>query len=152
MENSIQIANYVISLCNESGFSISNLKLQKILYYIQWRWLWIYWEKIIDCNFESRVNWPVCRGIHNKYNWNWFLDLTATEPIITPENQEYDSLINEVVTKYWPLEARDLVSLTHKEGPRIDARKWLTDMQSSNNIITDVSIKDYFSKEYAKIN
>lgn len=151
MIKSIQLANYVINLCNESGFSISNLKLQKLLYYIQWWWLWIFWERISDCSFEAWVNGPVCRKVYNEYNWNWFSDLIATEPVITPEDQEYDSLINEIVIKYWKLEARDLVSLTHKEDPWLNARNWLSELQSSNKVISDESMTEYFWKLYANI-
>lgn len=151
MNNSKKIANYVISLCLENDFSISNLKLQKLLYYIQWWWLGIFKEKIIDCEFEARTNGPVCRSIYTQYNGSWYSNLSPTDQVIAPNNPDYDSLINEIVVKYWKLEAWDLVSLTHKEDPWINARKWIKDWDPSNVVIADKSMQEYFSAKYESI-
>jgi len=47
------LSNYFISLSNETGNLISNLKLQKLLYYAQAWHLAYFGERIIDGDFNN---------------------------------------------------------------------------------------------------
>lgn len=39
MYNAVDVAKYIIWFCKENGHSISNLKLQKLLYFVQAQFL-----------------------------------------------------------------------------------------------------------------
>lgn len=65
--NSMYVANYVIEYCNEKEYDINNLKLQKILYYLQARNLV---ERNIPLFDEPIQKWkfgPVVPSVYHDY-------------------------------------------------------------------------------------
>lgn len=143
---SIQVANYIVALCDEAGIEITHLKLQKLLYYVEGRSLAILEKSIVDDTFEAWVNGPVCRAVYNFYQSAWFAPIVIWEWYdIGSYTGDEDSLINEVVNKYGDIDAWDLVALTHNEAPRIEARKWIDDSVACNFEIPQNLMKEYFS-------
>jgi len=54
-----KIANYFIYVANETGSYLSNLKLQKLLYYAQAWHLALYGISLFDEEFEAWIHGPV---------------------------------------------------------------------------------------------
>lgn len=62
------LAEFIIRHCEITQNSISNLKLQKLLYYIQ-AWHLVFFEKhpLFNDEPEAWVNGPVYREVYNQY-------------------------------------------------------------------------------------
>ncbi len=157
--NVLDISRYIINYSNEKDYGISNLKLQKILYFVQAYFLTnnpngrpCFREKIEAWDFGPVVpkayreykqygsaNIPVMSSFVDFYDddiWNserkWF-----DSNIISAEHKE---MINAVVDKFANYSATDLVTLTHKQAPWNDAY-----VPHMNNEITVDAIRGYFN-------
>lgn len=153
----LDVSRYVINYSNEKGYGISNLKLQKLLYFIQAFFL----INKGDCCFEDKIEaWifgPVVPRAYRRYkqygsidiptqNTYWDFDdefnLVEVEFGDYPFLDEDVSLIKEVVNQFKDYSANDLVSLTHKQDPWRNAFK-----KNKNAEIEPESIKEYFFNE-----
>lgn len=162
MYNVLDVAIYVIKYTHDAGCgeTMSNLKLQKILYYIQAAFLV---EKNKRCFNEAIIAWefgPVIPQVYQKYKMygrrgipkqksRKVLQLdTKKMRIIKKEDAEISKidgrLIKKVVDAY--AEIKDpfiLVKKTHKEGPWKATEK--------NHEITISLIKNYYLKNPQEI-
>src|SRR5437016_1983852 len=64
------IADYFIALSNESQSPITNLKLQKLVYYAQAWHLAILKKALINEDFQSWAHGPVIPQLYNDYRSN----------------------------------------------------------------------------------
>ena len=134
------IAEYVIKRCNEQGKSISNLKLQKILYFIQAEFLVRTGEPIFEDAIEAWDFGPVVPGIYVEYRAYG----SASIPYLDegkkfPFTQEHTSILDGVIDACSSYSAIQLVEITHKQAPWRMAYK-----RSSRKVISNDSIKAYF--------
>ncbi len=65
-----KIADYFIGLSNETGSLITNLKLQKLVYYAQAWSLALNNKELFPEDFEAWVHGPVLVKLYNKYRSN----------------------------------------------------------------------------------
>jgi len=150
----INLAKYFVSLSNETGSLISNLKLQKLMFYAQAWHLAFFEEKLINDEFQAWVHGPVLPDSWRTYrDFGWkpiikddlnqdFIDNFCTN-IVEPEQCE---LLNDVVEEYFGLTAFQLEKLTHSEDPWIIARGDLAPDEPSENVISDDSMIDYYQQ------
>lgn len=130
MQSALDISKYIIHQYWKNGTTITNLKLQKILYYVQG-----YVSKF--CNEpafpEPIYSWPygpVVPEVYYKYNEN------QARAIPEPEMQEFEqaqdrlnrdkviqSFINKVIDKTYDYSASNLVGMTHNEAPWKDTEE-----------------------------
>ena len=62
------VADYIIlRLTSDEENTLINLKLQKLLYYLQAWSLGINNERFLNCKFEAWVHGPVCRELYNRF-------------------------------------------------------------------------------------
>lgn len=118
--NANQISNYVISLTqNNIEESLTNLKLQKILYYLQGYYLALYGEKLFDDEIEPWKYGPVVIDVYHTYKGY------GNNPIVLP-NVEVDfnyisdvqkRFINKVYGHFRQFSAIKLTEMTHDELP-----------------------------------
>ena len=143
LKSANQVAQNIIGFSHEHGDPISNLKLQKLLYYAQAWYLALYDVPLFDDPIEAWVHGPVVPSVYGKYKgWSW-------RPIdIEPEEEEFDSQtrnhLDEVMDVYGGLSAYDLEKLTHQEDPWRNARGDLPPDAPSNNVISHQDMRDYY--------
>lgn len=158
--NVLDVSRYVIYYSNEKDYGISNLKLQKVLYFIQAYFL-INEEKKTPCFRERIEAWdfgPVVPEAYREYKQYGstniptmmsFIDFDEAD-IWNSERKLYqtgiisetdEKLINEVVDKFSDFSATDLVTLTHNQAPWKEAY-----VPYMNNEITVEAIKRYFNE------
>lgn len=154
----LEICRHVINYSNEHDYGISNLKLQKVLYFIQAYFL-INKKDHTPCFDEKIEAWdfgPIVPEAYREYKqygngdiptvksyllfdngniWN-SKRVEYKDNIISPDDKK---LINKVIDKFSNYSATDLVSLTHRQSPWIDAY-----IPCQNNEITIESIRRYF--------
>lgn len=147
MYPAIDIAYYVINWFNEQDMGISNLKLQKILYYIQGEFLLC--GKQNGCFPDTIQAWkhgPVVPSVYFKFN------CYLAEPIflinnVDPKIEDCDKkIINSVLNRYKDMDAWEMVEKTHKESPW----KSVYNDREQNIIIPIDEMRKFFSKRGAK--
>ncbi|HRP36920.1 MAG TPA: DUF4065 domain-containing protein, partial [Candidatus Dojkabacteria bacterium] len=66
------IADYFISLSNETGSLITNLKLQKLVYYADAWYLANYGDSLIQEDFQAWVHGPAIPALYGEYkHFSW---------------------------------------------------------------------------------
>ena len=135
------IARYVIFYCHKHRCAISNLKLQKILYFIQAYFLVSVRKPCFSDVIEAWEYGPVVPGVYKEYKVYGSLNIPCTDDeseFSYIEDDDYDSL-NRILAEVSEYPASRLVDITHNQSPWIDARK------SMDNRITNKAIEDYFN-------
>ena len=133
----------------DSITEITNLSLQKLLYYFKALGLVFYKEDILEEQCEAWVHGPVFVKIYEKYK------SFGREPIRN-EYQEikFDKLLTEdeinlcnyVLENFAIYNGNILREFTHRERPWIEAREGLGETERCTNIIMDSCIENYFSQ------
>lgn len=146
-----QIADWILSkINNNSGDTISPLKLQKLLYYCQaWHYT-IFSEKLFDERIEAWAHGPVVPSQYKRFAFMRCYDpINLSKVSITPAsfepNSRTESLLNEVMDIYLEHTAGYLEQLTHKEMPWKKTRGDLEPYAASNKEITLDLMKEYYS-------
>lgn len=155
----LDICRYIINYSNKEGFGVSNLKLQKLLYFIQADFL-VNSKGLKPCFDEAIEAWdfgPVVPEAYREYKQYGSTDIPLIKSYIEVDKDdpwntfriEYDencisdedkNMINAVITKMADFSATDLVNITHNQAPWKDAY-----VQYANNEIKKSSIMEYFS-------
>ncbi|MBK8483153.1 MAG: DUF4065 domain-containing protein [Saprospiraceae bacterium] len=146
------ISNYFISLANDSGSFISNLKLQKLLYYAQAWHLAKFKERQFEGEFQAWIHGPVLPESYQEFrqfHWKPILkdvDKNFHKQFSASLNPEHAEMLFNVVNEYFGQEGYTLEKLTHNEDPWKLARIGLSDDEPSNNIIQIDWMINYYSK------
>lgn len=136
------IAKHIVQT---SQVPVSNLKLQKLLYYVQGWSLGLHNKPLFTEEIQAWRHGPVVPAAFfhfRHFQWN---------PIeVSQEKLEIDAAdsahILEVLKEYSKFTASQLETLSHTESPWLEARKNLDPIESSQNVITHESMKSYFGK------
>jgi uncharacterized phage-associated protein len=157
--NVLDVCRHVINYSNENDYGISNLKLQKVLYFIQ-AYFVTSKKDHAPCFDEKIEAWdfgPVVPEAYHEYKQYGSGDIPTIESYISFDetdiwkskrivfnddviSDEDKVLINKVVDKFSDYSATDLVLLTHRQSPWIDAY-----VPHQNNEITLNAIRKYFN-------
>lgn len=151
----IQVAKYILNLINEDyGETISNLKLQKILYYIQGYFLAYFDKPLFEDKIVAWAYGPVVPSVYNEYKQYGNNSLPVHE--ITQEeyylfinslSKNELNLIQQVFETYIDYSAYNLVNMTHSETPWNSA---LIDGKATGNEIDNDIIKFFFKSKISK--
>lgn len=125
----------------EDSEYITNLKLQKLLYYAQGYYLAKKNEPLFSDDFLAWEHGPVIRKIYNQYKKNGSNGIKYNEDFKKDIDEETERILEEVYSEYGQYTAWKLRNLTHEEGP------WKTTPR--NEIISKEKIKDYFITKVA---
>jgi len=140
-----KVADYIIWYSHNHGDPISNLKLQKLLYYAQAWYLALYDEPLFDERIEAWVRGPVVPPVYGEFklnSWNPIQE-TPDKPSFPPQVEAH---LNEVMEVYGGYNALHLEQLTHREDPWNIARNGLPADEPSNNVISQEDMKMYYRK------
>lgn len=155
--NVLDVCRHVINYSNEKDYGISNLKLQKVLYFIQAYFLIDTPERCFKEKIEAWDFGPVVPEAYREYKQFGSGDIPTVSYVISAEKEDFwnsriqeytDNIICEedkiridaVVDRFSDYSATDLVTLTHKQSPWLDAY-----VPHMNNEITVEAIKEYFN-------
>ena len=138
-----EVAKYVICFCNSNNYAISNLKLQKILYFIQAEFLMDTQKPCFEDQIEAWDFGPVVPNVYFEYRiyGSCNIPCTTTLQIFTHTiSQSARKLMDGIITQCAQYSASTLVDITHSQSPWIDAYNH----PGHNNPITNDSIMNYF--------
>lgn len=155
------VSHYIIRYSNERDYGVSNLKLQKLLYFVQAFFLI---NDHLPCFAEQIEAWdfgPVVPEIFEEYERYGGLDIPAityhvrfAENLWDSERIYYDNsvitdkdkeMIRAVVDEFASFSATELVKLTLLQDPWINAYASACKME-----IKPDAIKEYFSDDAMK--
>ena len=119
MITAMDVARYFLAQCDpEAGDNLSNLKLQKLLYYAQGIYLALKGEPLFNDPIEAWQHGPVVPSVYHsfkRFGSNAVeLDDDVDFNIFDEETQE---ILNEVFEVYGQFSAWKLRNLTHDEPP-----------------------------------
>lgn len=149
------LINYIIIFGYQCGEGTSNLKLQKLLYYVQAWHLASFETEIFSQDFEAWVHGPVIPDVYHQYKeFGWMpirLSIDNIDDInidkyletLSPQSQQ---LVRDVVAEYLGETAHRLEELTHGEMPWQRARNELTPDAPSHEIIKKDWMIEYYSQ------
>jgi uncharacterized phage-associated protein len=137
-----EVAEHLVGISYEKQNPVSNLKLQKLLYYSQAWHLALSKVPLFAEEIEAWAHGPVVPQVFRYYKdckWN---------PISRPalgQKPSYVLHLEEVWRVYGKFRAFDLERLTHSEDPWKIARAGLPPDASSNRVISKSSMQEYYS-------
>ncbi len=144
MFSSVEIANKIIIRTEtDKGDIITNLKLQKLLYYLQGYNLAIFGEKLFDDNIEAWQYGPVVPTAYQQFKGFGSAGLTLDESIVEivlPES--LNVLFEQVMTEYGQFGAVKLMKMTHEEKPW---RETFKNGDGAGSVIDPKLMQDFFS-------
>lgn len=149
--NSISVANYIINQTIEMDSPVSNLKLQKLLYYVQVASLVDNKIPMFDDEISAWKYGPVVETIYHIFKR--FVDKPIDEAVDEAELLFWDdsskpieigvkdrNLIDKVITSYRNYSAISLVKKTHREDP------WKNAFYNGKNYIANEDMERYYGK------
>lgn len=133
------IARYVINRCAQNERPISNLKLQKILYFVQAEFLVGMGKACFDDEIEAWTYGPVVPAVYFEYKIFGSTNIPDQgdndfESISRQDKDRLDAII-DVAAKY---SASSLVEITHRQSP------WKNAYRRKDKVIKKSEIKEYF--------
>lgn len=162
MKNIYDIARYIGLSLLSKGYSVSPLKLQKLLYYVQ-SWYMVFFgveHTLFKESPEAWVNGPVYPQIFRKYKEcvSNMCDHLKPEHFDTQDvikalqdltkslgfTEEEMRCIDSIITLYGAKSQNQLILMTHSESPWVEARGNLLPIERSSNTITHLSMYKYY--------
>ena len=144
MASALEVAKYIVQESLDRNSPVSNLKLQKLLYFVQGSSLAVNGMPAFDDEIVAWKYGPVVENVYYTYS------MYGANDIIPPCEEEVTlssnlkSIIDFVLSSLLPLSAIELVNETHKYNSPWDR----VDMY---DVIDIDSIKTYFLEHYYKI-
>ncbi|MDR3723486.1 MAG: DUF4065 domain-containing protein [Terracidiphilus sp.] len=136
------VAQFIVQ---KAGTPISNLKLQKLLYYVQGWHLGIYEAPAFNEEIQAWVHGPVVPAIFHEYkNFKWNPIVVDSKP--ESLNPSLAKVTLAILASFGKLSAAQLETLSHQEAPWIEARKGTAADAPSQAVISHASMKRYFGK------
>lgn len=117
--NVLDVANKILLYGAErdGGELISNLKLQKLLYYMQGFYLAYFHKSLFDEEIEAWQYGPVVPVVYEHYKDNGSAGIQPNGQNLFFNSPKEDVLFNEVFRVYGDYSAIGLMNLTHNEMP-----------------------------------
>lgn len=140
------IAEYFIDKSNKEKKSITNKKLQKLLYYAQVWSVVLNEEKLFSERIEAWVHGPAIPTVYRKFKGFEFNPIQRdTTSISFNFSKKQNNLLESIWSIYGKYDAEYLEALTHSELPWQEARKETSASEPSNNIISLATAKKFYA-------
>lgn len=146
------VCDYIILRVCSAGSAMNELKLQKLLYYVQAWHLAIFKTRLFDERFQAWVHGPVSRTIYDRFGATKSL-YSAVELCdvrtdfvcenLSPEAREH---IDSVLETYAAFSGSQLEQLTHNEEPWVRARKGYRESQRCEVEIDEDLMRDFYGQ------
>jgi uncharacterized phage-associated protein len=134
------IARYVINRCAQTQRPISNLKLQKILYFVQAEFLVGTGQACFDDDIEAWTYGPVVPAVYFEYKIFGSTNIPdqGNDGFASISEKDKDRL-NAIIDAAAKYSASSLVEITHRQSP------WKQAYGRVDNVIKQSKIKEYFT-------
>lgn len=141
---SLELAEYVVSYCSKKEMYITNLALQKFLYYIQGYFYKFFQVAAVPDDFCKWPYGPVLPRVYYEFCRYGAAEIVIDSDMIDDSlcsfhaEKAHKRLINTVVDNCLKYKVFDLVGKTHQEAPWNNNRKM-------GSLISDDVMQEFFS-------
>lgn len=146
----INVAKFFLYKANQDGEIITNLKMQKLLYYAQAWYLVNFGKPLFDDEILAWSLGPVIRSVYDEYkefrHTPIIYEDESGEILKKFDNKEDINFLKEFYNKFIGFSAHDLVNMTHNEEP------WKKAYKTFSQIIEPETMRDFYTKLYEKNN
>tara|TARA_E500000318_G_scaffold27373_1_gene27523 strand:+ start:515 stop:967 length:453 start_codon:yes stop_codon:yes gene_type:complete len=139
-----KVSDYLLVESRDHGEPLTNLKLQKLLYYAQAWFLALYGEPLFQEEFRAWVHGPVLPSQYQRfkhYQWRPILDEVARPDDIDPRVVDH---LDEVLAVFGTEPATALEVMTHQELPWLEARGGTPSDEPSTAIIKKQTMREFY--------
>ena len=137
------IANKMLVMAEDGGELMTNMKLQKMLYYQQGFHLAYFGSPLFEEDLEAWMYGPVVPGVYAAYKEFGKNGLMGDhEHVVSLEDKE-EALFAEVMRVYSKYSAIGLMNMTHEEMP------WKTTPVGEGNVIAKEKMMEFFKTRLA---
>jgi len=138
----LDVANYFIQASSQDHEpDLTNLKLQKLLYFAQGKYLAKFDKPLFEEDVEAWNYGPVVKSVYHQFKHCGAFPITVFDTNFTtslPDDKM--QFLNEVWSEYSKYSAEHLVDITHEENS-----PWEKHYESGqNNIIPHDELRQYF--------
>lgn len=142
--DALTIAKYIVCEMNRIKEKVTQLKLQKLLYFVEAYYMVKYdKEKLFEDEFLAWTYGPVCKSVYDKYKSYYDLPIVESdcEDIKDPQIEDAIKIVCEA---FGSLSTSKLIAITHlKESPWDKSEK-------RNSIISKQETKEWFRRLFTK--
>ena len=131
-----------IEVENGSADYISNMKLQKLLYYAQGASLALLDKPIFNDEILAWEHGPVVRTVYRAYKSNGSNGIEYGGDYCGSIKEEDENILEQVYNIFGQYSASGLRNMTHRETPWLETNR--------NNVISLDLIKNYFKENYVE--
>lgn len=145
MATAQEIARYIVCFFQEAGDPVSNLKLQKLIYYVQgWHIALREGRPAFDDRLEAWTHGPVHPGVYRMFkDFRWSpITVRLDKPSLDEGLKE---VVDTVLAVYGSYSGFELESLTHDELPWLEAREGLPPDAESHNVLLHKTMRQFFA-------
>jgi uncharacterized phage-associated protein len=151
------IANFILDLAENEGSALSNLAINKVVFFLHANFLVQFGRPLVSAKVEAWNYGPVFREIYRAFKSFDDQPIIGRAFRINPENgsrelcvcdfsQDEQSFLQEIARKYIHLSPRALVAMSHeKGGPWDQVWNHVTPTNASMCISNEI-IKDWYDK------
>jgi len=140
-----EVADFFLNFAHEHGDLLTNLKLQKLVYYAQAWHLALYDKPLFSDPIQGWVHGPVVSPLYGKFKKYRWDALPSTQP--RPKfSQNVERHLTDIYTVFNPYTAYQLECMTHQEDPWIKSRTGLSEDESGTNEIKHDDMRDFYRK------
>lgn len=142
MASVYDVANFFVDIANKSDDdNMTNLKVNKLLYYAQGAFLARYGRRLFDCDIQAWELGPVVPCVYHKYKYCGRNPIQSIDETYSPNlfSQEELETLLDVMREKGKYTGSALVRETHKPGT-----PWSNSFEGS--IISDGLMREYFTK------
>ncbi len=148
--DAITIAKYLIKKAKEDKVKdLTNLKLQKILYYAQGWYLANKNKKLFSDQIHAWKLGPVIRSVYDAFsnNGNRPIEMKIEDADISEINDDTKKFLDELWKVHKNISGASLVTYTHQERPWKEVWNNRNDKDFEDDVISADSIKEYFESK-----
>jgi uncharacterized phage-associated protein len=137
------IAERFVFLCQEHGDVLTNLKLQKFVYYAQAWFLALNSKPLFNDDFQAWPNGPIQPNVFARFRQFGAgpITLGGASPKFSSKIEEH---IKDVMQSYGRLSAFEIDLLACQESPWMNARKGLDPDEPSSNLIEKSAMQKFY--------
>lgn len=150
MPSAFDVAYHLIHLAGggKEPDPLTNLRLQKLLYYVQGWALAALGRPMFEERIEAWTYGPVVEKVYQHFKEHG-RELISPEQVPTPDGvgDEDRAFIEAAWEAYKRYSASALVAMTHEEGPWLEARKGLGPEVQSDEEITPDALRRWFGPQ-----
>lgn len=145
-----KLADYIIITCNKENKDISNLKLQKLIFYCQAYHIARYRERLIDNYFEAWKHGAVLPALYSQYSYLKYKNINKYDEdeyndIRNSFDEYLPEFLDKIINKFGNMTANEIRELNHSEKPWQEARKGYKAHERCNEIISEKTMYEYYS-------